>query len=186
MSKARSFPSRALPWRSPVPQLPARVRRRQGSLEARAAPPNLMIVFGNSQSTKQPILGNTSAWDGDGDSPASKMGAAKRVMRQFVNEKHTGLNIGLTTFAHDPNAGSIAIYGKHWLYSPLTEDFPLEPWKEPAGTFERWGIHGEGPCTNLTVPVCTDRSLNFVTLPPTRRSPALSSAAWRPAPPTST
>jgi len=36
------------------------------------APANLMIVFGNSQTTQQPILGSTSAWDGDADSPASK------------------------------------------------------------------------------------------------------------------
>jgi Tfp pilus tip-associated adhesin PilY1 len=134
-------------------------------LKHQAAAPNVMIVFGNSQTTEQPIQGSTSAWDGDGDSPASKMGAAKRIVRQFLYEKHSGLNVGLTTFAHDPNAGSITIHGKHWLYSPLTVDFPLESWKEPAGTIERWGVNGEGPCTSVTVPACTDRSPAFVTLP---------------------
>lgn len=133
------------------------------------AKPNLLIVFGNSQTMEQPIQGSTSAFDGDADSPASKLGAAKRVVQQFVDQKHTGFNIGLTTFAHDPNAGSIKISGKHWLYSPLTVDFPKElaarSWGEPIGTIERWGVNGEGPCTNKTVPVCTDRSPNFVTLP---------------------
>ena len=129
------------------------------------APPNMMIVFGNSQTTEQPIAGATSAWDGDADSPASKMGAAKVVVRQFVNDNHTAFNIGLTTFAHNPNVGSITITGKHWLYAPLTTDYPAESWNEPAGTIERWGPNGEGPCTSQTVPACTDRSPNFITLP---------------------
>jgi Tfp pilus tip-associated adhesin PilY1 len=134
-------------------------------LKRGTAPPNVMIVFGNSQTTEQPILGSSSAWDGDADSPASKMGAAKAVVRQFVNDKYLTFNFGMTSFSHNPNAGSITLHGKHWLYSPLTVDFPLESWKEPIGTIERWGVKGEGPCTNLTVPVCTDRSPSFVTLP---------------------
>jgi Tfp pilus tip-associated adhesin PilY1 len=133
-------------------------------LKRTTAPPNLLIVFGNSQTTEQPILGNASAWDGDGDSPASKMGAAKRVIRQFVFDKRGFFNVGLTSFSHDPNAGSIGITGKHWLYAPLTTDFPSETWKEPAGTIGRWGKNGEGPCTNLTLPVCTDRSPSYITL----------------------
>jgi Tfp pilus tip-associated adhesin PilY1 len=128
------------------------------------APPNLFIVFGNSQTTEQPILGSSSAWDGDADSPASKMGAAKRVIRQFVLDKRGFFNVGLTSFSHDPTAGSIGITGKHWLYAPLTTDFPSETWKEPAGTVGRWGKSGEGPCTNRTVPICTDRSLSYITL----------------------
>ncbi|HYK41007.1 MAG TPA: hypothetical protein VE007_01375, partial [Thermoanaerobaculia bacterium] len=123
-------------------------------LKRGSVPPNVLIVFGNSQTTNQPILGSASAWDGDADSPASKMGAAKRILRQFVADKRGNFNIGLTSFAHNPNAGSISIYGKHWLYSPLTSDFPSESWNEPAGTIERWGPSGEGPCTNLQVPSC--------------------------------
>ena len=138
-------------------------------LKAGSAPPNVMIVFGNSQTTEQPIQGSTSAWDGDGDSPASKMGAAKRVVRQFINDKHTGFNFGMTTFSHNPNAGSISISGKHWLYSPLTVDFPLDTWAEPAGTIERWGLNGEGPCTTVTVPACADRSSGSVTAALRRR-----------------
>src|SRR5262245_60915027 len=134
-------------------------------LKRTTAPPNLMIVFGNSQTTEQPISGSTSAWDGDADSPASKMGAAKVVVRQFVNDNHTNFNIGLTSFAHNPNAGSITIFGKHWLYTPQTVDFPSETWGEPAGTIERWGPSGEGPCTSRTVPACNDRSPAFITLP---------------------
>lgn len=134
-------------------------------LKKGAAPANMMIVFGNSSTTAQPILGSSSAWDGDSDSPASKLGAAKGVIKQFITARHTTFNIGMTTFAHDPNAGSIDISGKHWLYSPLTVDFPGQTWAEPIGTIERWGLNGEGPCTNLTVPVCTDRSPNFVILP---------------------
>src|SRR5215467_9029678 len=141
-------------------------------LKRGTAPPNVMIVFGNSQTTEQPILGSTSAWDGDADSPASKMGAAKRVVKQFVNDKHTSFNFGLTSFSHNPNAGSITIHGKHWLYAPVGTaaggagalDFPGNGWAEPIGTIERWGVNGEGPCTNLTTPVCTDRSPN-ITLP---------------------
>ncbi len=134
-------------------------------LKRGSVPPNVLIVFGNSQTTNEPILGNASSWDGDADSPTSKLGAAKRVIRQFVNEKRSSYNVGLTTFAHNPNAGSITIYGKHWLYSPLTDDFPSETWREPAGTIERWGVNGEGPCTNLTVPSCSGESPNFLSLP---------------------
>ena len=133
-------------------------------LKRATAPPNLMIVFGNSQTTQQPLQGSASAWDGDGDSPASKMGAAKRVIRRFVLEKRGSFNVGITTFSHDPNAGSISIYGKHWLYAPLTTDFPAESWNEPAGTIGRWGRSGEGPCTSKTVPVCTDRSPAYMNL----------------------
>jgi Tfp pilus tip-associated adhesin PilY1 len=133
-------------------------------LKTSGAPPNLMIIFGNSQTLQQPILGSTSAWDGDADSPGSKMGAAKRVIKQFVNDRTTAANIGLSTFAHNPNAGSIQISGKHWLYAPLVTDFPLEPWREPAGTINRWGKNGEGPCTSRTVPSCTDRSPAYITL----------------------
>ena len=134
-------------------------------LKRGTTPPNLLIVFGNSQTTEQPIQGNTSAWDGDADSPGSKMGAAKAVLRQFIQDKRGSYNIGLTGFSHGQNAGTVILGGKHWLYSPITEDFPLDSWKEPIGTIERWGVHGEGPCTNLTVPDCTDRSPDFVTLP---------------------
>src|SRR5262249_34926182 len=49
-------------------------------LKRGSVPPNVMIVFGNSQTTNQPILGNASSWDGDADSPTSKSGAAKRVI----------------------------------------------------------------------------------------------------------
>ena len=133
-------------------------------LKRSTAPPNLLIVFGNSQTTEQPLMGSSSAWDGDGDSIASKMGAAKRVIRQFVFDKRGYFNMGLTSFSHDPNAGSISLFGKHWLYAPLTTDFPSETWKEPAGTIGRWGKSGEGPCTNRTVPICTDRSPSYIAL----------------------
>ncbi len=128
------------------------------------APPNVLIVFGNSQTTEQPVQGVASAWDGDADSPASKLGAAKAVLKQFILDKHSTFNIGLTGFSHGADAGSVRLDGKHWLYSPLTEDFPNQPWKEPAGTIERWGLHGEGPCTSVAVPACADRSPS-ITLP---------------------
>jgi Tfp pilus tip-associated adhesin PilY1 len=130
------------------------------------APTNLMIVFGNSQTTQQPIQGSTSAWDGDADSPASKMGAAKRVLAQFVRDKTGQYNFGLTSFSHNPTTSSITIFRKHWLYAPLTVDYPRESWQEPIGTIERWGNLGAGPCTSLTVPSCTDRSPAYVTLDP--------------------
>ncbi len=135
-------------------------------LKRGSVPPNVLIVFGNSQTTNQPIQGAASAWDGDADSPSSKLGAAKRVLRQFVADKRGNFNVGLTSFAHNPNAGSISIYGKHWLYAPLTDDFPSESWREPAGTIERWGPAGEGPCTSLQSPSCTGVSPFFVTLAP--------------------
>jgi len=131
-----------------------------------------MIVFGNSQTTEQPILGSSSAWDGDADSPASKMAAAKAVLKQFISERHTTLNIGMTAFSHGSSSSNVAVTSKSWLYSPLTVDFPSQSWREPAGTIERWGLQGEGPCTNLTKlnvndppGSCTDRSPNFVSLP---------------------
>jgi len=136
-------------------------------LKAGSAPPNILIVFGNSQTTEQPILGSASAWDGDADSAFSKMGAAKQVLQRFINAKSSTFNIGMTSFSHNPNAGSITISGKHWLYSPLSVDFPNQTWKEPIGTIERWGPNGEGPCygTGGTVPACADRSPAYVNLP---------------------
>ena len=125
------------------------------------AAPNLLIVFGNSQTMTQPITftgTDFSTFDGDADSPGSKLGASKRVIRQFVSDRHTTYNIGLTTFAHQPNVGAITVDGKHWVYAPLAVDFPTESWGEPIGTLERWGAKGEGPCTNKTTPVCSDRS----------------------------
>ena len=130
-----------------------------------SAPSNVLIVFGNSQTTTQPISGSTSSWDGDADSQSSKMGASKRVVTRFVSDKAGQYNFGLTSFSHNPTAGSISIFRKHWLYAPLTVDYPSESWREPAGTIERWGNLGPGPCTTKTVPVCTDQSPAFVTLP---------------------
>ena len=130
-----------------------------------SAPSNVLIVFGNSQTTTQPIQGSTSSWDGDADSQASKMGASKRVVTRFVSDKAGQYNFGLTSFSHNPNAGSITIFRKHWLYAPMTVDYPSETWKEPAGTIERWGNLGPGPCTSKTVPSCTDQSPAFIALP---------------------
>ncbi|MGI0150116.1 MAG: hypothetical protein ACREDF_11375, partial [Thermoplasmata archaeon] len=126
-----------------------------------SAPPNLLIVFGNGQSMAQPLAftgTETSTFDGDADSPGSKLGAAKRVIREFVLNRHTSYNIGLTTFAHTPNPRAISILQKHWLYAPIAVDFPGDTFAEPIGTINRWGTFGDGPCTNLTVPRCGDRS----------------------------
>jgi len=127
-----------------------------------SVPPNLLIVFGNSQTLTQTIgfvdPNITSTFDGDGDSPGSKMGSAKRVVKKFVSDHSTEYNIGLTTFSHDPNAGSIAILRKHWVYEALDTDYPGDTFAEVPGTLSRWGEFGEGPCTTLTVPSCTDRS----------------------------
>jgi hypothetical protein len=115
------------------------------------APPNLFIVFGNTQTMTQTLTftgSNFSTFDGDADSPGSKLGAAKRVIRQFVADQHTKFNIGLTAFSRPPNLGSTTINRKHWVYAPVTVDFPSETWGEPIGTLERWGTLGEGPCTN--------------------------------------
>ncbi|MEO7919734.1 MAG: hypothetical protein ABIT01_09745 [Thermoanaerobaculia bacterium] len=113
-------------------------------LKKKSVSPNLIIVFGNSQTTEQALSG-AGTWDGDGDSPTSKLGAAKATIRQFVNDKQGAFNIGLSTFAHGVPNG-ISISGKHWLYEPLSVDFPSDAFKEPAGTVERWGDNGSGPC----------------------------------------
>jgi Tfp pilus tip-associated adhesin PilY1 len=136
--------------------------------EGTRVPANLLIVFGNSQTMTQTIsfLDPTvfSTWDGDGDSPGSKMGSGKNVIRQFVQDFHTTYNIGLTGFSRPPNVGSIDIDRKHWVYESLDVDFPSDAFQEPAGTLERWGPFGEGPCTSKTVPACSDRSPGVVTL----------------------
>ncbi|HEX9305040.1 MAG TPA: hypothetical protein VGA31_11370 [Thermoanaerobaculia bacterium] len=136
--------------------------------DASGTPPNLLVVFGNTETTTQSlsVLLNTpmSTWDGDADSASSKLGAAKRVIRQFVADHHTQFNIGLTAFSRPPNNNQTSILQKHWIYAPVATDFPAETWAEPIGTLERWGVGGEGPCTNKTVPVCSDRS-PVLTLP---------------------
>ncbi|HEU5248878.1 MAG TPA: hypothetical protein VFW15_02730, partial [Thermoanaerobaculia bacterium] len=133
-----------------------------------AVPPNLLIVFGNSQTTTQPISflnpSIYSTFDGDGDSPGSKLGSAKRVVRKFVADHHLEYNIGLTSFSRPPNLGSTDINRKHWVYESLDTDFPGDTFQEVPGTLHRWGPFGEGPCTTKTVPDCSDRSM-VVTLP---------------------
>ncbi|MDQ5871419.1 MAG: hypothetical protein M3547_04355, partial [Acidobacteriota bacterium] len=125
-------------------------------------PPNLLIVFGNSQTMTQPIsfLNPTvySTFNGDADSPASKLGAAKKVIRQFISEHHTEYNIGMTGFSRPPNMGSTDINRKHWIYEAVDIDFPGDTFVEVAGTLHRWGPLGEGPCTSKTSPACTDQS----------------------------
>ena len=82
------------------------------------APPNLFIVFGNTQTTTQAITfsgTNFSTFDGDADSPGSKLGAAKIVVRQFLADNHTLFNVGMTSFARPPNLGSTSISRKHWV-----------------------------------------------------------------------
>src|SRR5512132_104074 len=73
------------------------------------APPNLYIVFGNTQTMTQAITftgSDFSTFDGDADSPGSKLGAGKSVIRQFVAQQHTFFNIGMTAFSRPPNFGS--------------------------------------------------------------------------------
>jgi Tfp pilus tip-associated adhesin PilY1 len=134
-----------------------------------SAPPNLLIVFGNSQTLTQTISFtgvNFSTFDGDGDSPGSKMGSAKRVVQQFVFDNQATYNIGLTGFSRPPNTGGIDINRKHWVYVAAgtveprvgNVDYPGDSFAEPVGTMERWGLLGEGPCTTKTVPDCSDRS----------------------------
>jgi len=135
--------------------------------ESTRVPANLLIVFGNSQTMTQTMSFtgvNFSTFDGDADSPGSKLGAGKNVIRQFVSDFHTTYNIGLTGFSRPPNLGSTSIAQKHWVYESLDVDFPAEPFKEPIGTLSRWGTFGEGPCTSKTVPVCTDRSAGVISL----------------------
>jgi hypothetical protein len=144
-----------------------------------SAPPNILIVFGNSQTLTQAVnfTGlNFSTFDGDGDSRGSKMGSAKRVIQQFVQDFHTDYNIGLTTFSHNPNVGSITVSRKHWVYVAVGTvgtgtrglgkvDYPGDEFAEPIGTLERWGTTGTGgPCTTLTQPDCVTRSPK-ITLP---------------------
>jgi hypothetical protein len=126
--------------------------------------PNIIVIFGNSQTTEQTLAAGT-AWDGDGDSPNSKMAIAKKVIRQFVADKAGTVNFGLSSFSHNPNAGSISLYRKHWLYSPIAVDYPGDYFAEPIGTIERWGAYGEGPCvkTSSTAPACAALS-SFIDL----------------------
>ena len=129
-----------------------------------SAPSNVLIVFGNSQTTTQPIQGSTSSWDGDADSQTSKMGASKRVVTRFVSDKAGQYNFGLTSFSHNPNAGSISIFRKHWLYAPLTVDYPSESWQEPAGTIDllremRRGL--EQQCMERCVRLVRKQTLEF-------------------------
>ena len=132
------------------------------------APPNLYIVFGNTQTMTQTLLFtglNYSTFDGDADSPGSKLGAAKRVIKDFLGERHTSFNVGMTQFSRPPNTGDTDIKRKHWVYQAAAVDFPAETWKEPAGTMERWGVNGEGPCTTRYPQLCTDRSPFAIQLP---------------------
>jgi len=131
-------------------------------------PANLYIVFGNTETTTQTISAVTgdltmSTWDGDGDSPSSKLGAAKTVIRQFMIDFSPSYNIGMTAFTRPPNTGSTDFHRKHWVYQSLDTDFPSDPgFRQPAGTLERWGPFGEGPCTSTTVPACTTASPNYI------------------------
>jgi Tfp pilus tip-associated adhesin PilY1 len=143
--------------------------------EGTRVPANLLIVFGNSQTMTQTLSFtgvNFSTFDGDADSPGSKLGAGKDVIRKFVSDFHTSYNIGLTGFSRPPNTGSIDVNRKHWVYVAVgtserglaTVDYPGDSFQEPVGTMERWGTvptgatTEAGPCSTKTVPDCADRS----------------------------
>jgi hypothetical protein len=130
-----------------------------------SVPANLYIVFGNSQTTTQTLSALTgspmSTWDGDADSPSSKLGASKIVLRQFITDFSPKYNIGMTAFSRPPNVGT-TINRKHWVYQSLDTDFPNDSFREPVGTLERLGPRGEGPCTSKTVPACTAVSTNYI------------------------
>lgn len=138
-----------------------------------AGAPNILIIFGNSQTTTNPLdalTDNAAAWDGDADSPYSKMGLSKRVLRDFVRAKGGVANFGLTRFASNPNAGAISLAGKHFLYqnaADIVVTAGAASLTIPAGVIWRWGKYGEGPCTDKTVPSCTAISTSYVELPST-------------------
>ena len=155
-------------------------------------PPNLLIVFGNSQTMTQTISFTgtaTSTWDGDGDSPASKLGSAKRVIKQFVTDYGADYNIGLTTFSHNPNAGSIDIDQKHWIYEALDVDFPeravrgagRDPLalgsirRRPLHEQDRSGLHG--PVTSN--PARLQRQCRRVVFRPPRERARLHLPQWK-------
>ena len=132
-------------------------------LKRTAAKPNLLIIFANSTTTMQSLAGGpivsdypaTYQWDGEADSFYSKLGASKRVLRQFVALHESDMNIGMTRYSNS-GGGDAKIFGKHWLYTPMTTDFPqdLGAFAQPAGVVERWGRSGEGPCE--LVAACRD------------------------------
>src|SRR6266498_89179 len=90
--------------------------------ESARVPPNLLIVFGNSQTMTQTMSFtgvNFSTFDGDADSPGSKLGAGKNVIRQFVSDFHTTYDIGLTAFSRPPNFGSTDVFRNARAVGPL-------------------------------------------------------------------
>lgn len=129
-------------------------------LKRQAVKPNILLIYGNSQTTSNPLdalSANARAWDGDADSPNSKMGLSKRVVRRFVQQRVGAANFGLTRFASAPNAGAISFTQKHFLYQnidPLTLSGSGNTFTLQRGVIWRLGPKGEGPCTTKTVPSC--------------------------------
>lgn len=129
-------------------------------LKRQSVKPNILLVFGNSLTTANPLdalSDGARAWDGDADSPNSKMGLSKRVVRRFVQQRTGAANFGITRFSSAPNAGAIAVTSKHFLYQNI-DTFTLtgggNKFELPRSVVWRFGPKGEGPCTNKTVPSC--------------------------------
>ncbi len=100
-------------------------------LRERAAPPNLIFILDTSKS----MVGSPEApgavdgakvtygmVPGAGDDPYSRMGIAKRVLREFL-EDISDANYALAGYAQaQPADGSNAVPQKHWVYEARSVD----------------------------------------------------------------
>jgi hypothetical protein len=100
-------------------------------LRERSAPPNLIFILDTSKS----MVGSPEApgrvdgakvtygmVPGAGDDPYSRMGIAKRVLREFL-EDISDANYALAGYAQaQPSDGSNAVPQKHWVYEARAED----------------------------------------------------------------
>ena len=123
------------------------------------APPNVMVIISNASAMKYMpyVQGQTPSLPPDGqyqDSPVSKFGLMKGVLRQVVQQNSWRFNFGLSWYSYHQES----VAHKYWSYQltsnvtipGATFDFPNDGFQEAMGTYEEWGTLGNGPIASTS------------------------------------
>ena len=100
-----------------------------------AGRPNILFILDTSGSMVYPPEQGLMV-AGGGDDPYSRMGIAKRVLREFLADV-TDANLALATYSHDLPAGANAYPSQVWVYQMLG---PMDGGSIGRGTADRFRI----------------------------------------------
>jgi hypothetical protein len=123
-------------------------------LKQGSASPNVMVIISNTNSMQYLpyVQGTTPTVPPDGqyqDSPVSKFGLAKGVLREVIQLNSFRFNFGISWYSYHQESVS----HKYWSYRftqnatilGAAYDYRGDAFAVPVGTYEEWGTTGGGP-----------------------------------------